>query len=305
MVVGVVGRAGGRTGALALVVLVAAFAGGFPSAAVALQTAPSRDAGQTNTSAQRLPPAQQDSVPQRVPRPEPSRRELLRDLIDVIARPPIERPMDGPDPAFEEPFQPQRLPPEPAPEREPAFEAVAEPVQPVVAQPRPVAPARPGSSVAPAAARPVPPVAAPPTPRPQAARPAQQAAPAQPSVASPTPATSAIALPPAAATVRAPGPPIAVPDSVSRAEDRPADPASGGRTYWPWLLIVAALVAVAAGVHRWRLRQMLDRTRSALALRPSLDPAEGNCVADGLVLAGPAMSIRSRLEMGSSAWQTR
>jgi len=301
--------AGVKTAALTIAVLAAGHMVVWPSAAVAQQSAPTSEDSQAETSARSAPPAVEDAVRPRKPRTEAPTDRLLRDLIDVITRPPIERPMDPPEPATLEPFQPQfspRDPVRPIPEPAEEFEPIAaEPVKPAAERPRPIAPARPSSSAAPPAARPLPPSAAPrvtPAPRPEAAPPPQEVAIAAQSV---TEAASA----PTPTTTPAPSPSLPMSDSQTTAAAPPAvilpDPESGGRTYWPWLLIVASLGAAAAAFHRWHKHRMLDRTRSALALRPSLDPAEGNCVSNGLALAGPAMSIRSRLEMGSSAWQTR
>jgi hypothetical protein len=72
-------------------------------------------------------------------------------------------------------------------------------------------------------------------------------------------------------------------------------------TIW-WVLLGLFGAAAAAAAWHWRNRAILAQTRAALALSPSLDQEAGLCSAPGLTLAGPRVALRSRLEMGSSAW---
>ena len=70
----------------------------------------------------------------------------------------------------------------------------------------------------------------------------------------------------------------------------------------PWLLIAAAVLAVAAALaaaHKVREHRRIARTRAALGLSPSLDPADGSGSASGLSLAKPPITIRTRLEWGA------
>jgi hypothetical protein len=59
------------------------------------------------------------------------------------------------------------------------------------------------------------------------------------------------------------------------------------------LLAAAAAIAAAAAVQRAR---RIAYTRGALSLDPRLDLADGASSLDKVGLAGPAMSIRTRLE---------
>jgi hypothetical protein len=59
-------------------------------------------------------------------------------------------------------------------------------------------------------------------------------------------------------------------------------------------------VAVAFGAaYKIREHRRLARTKAALGLSPSLDPAAGSSSASGLSLAKPAIAIRTRLEWGA------
>jgi hypothetical protein len=59
------------------------------------------------------------------------------------------------------------------------------------------------------------------------------------------------------------------------------------------------LAAAAVSMQRWRRRRTLKRTRSLLALSPSLDLGEGACRGGSLPADGPAASLRARLEEGA------
>ncbi|HEU0100126.1 MAG TPA: hypothetical protein VFQ67_15305 [Allosphingosinicella sp.] len=63
--------------------------------------------------------------------------------------------------------------------------------------------------------------------------------------------------------------------------------------------LLLALAAAGVGVQRWRRRKLVNRTRSLLALSPSLDLGEGACRAGSLPAEGPAASLRARLEEGA------
>jgi hypothetical protein len=63
------------------------------------------------------------------------------------------------------------------------------------------------------------------------------------------------------------------------------------------LLLVLAAAAIA--VQRARRRKLVNRTRSLLALSPSLDLGDGACRGGSLPADGPAASLRSRLEEGA------
>jgi len=63
--------------------------------------------------------------------------------------------------------------------------------------------------------------------------------------------------------------------------------------------LLLALAAAGIGVQRWRHRKLVERTRSLLALSPSLDLGEGACRGGSLPADGPAASLRARLEEGA------
>lgn len=63
--------------------------------------------------------------------------------------------------------------------------------------------------------------------------------------------------------------------------------------------LLLVLAAAGLGVHRWRHRRLVERTRSLLALSPSLDLGEGACRGGSLPADGPAASLRARLEEGA------
>ena len=84
------------------------------------------------------------------------------------------------------------------------------------------------------------------------------------------------------------------------AEDRPAGlsfrvAAIGGGLAALLLLLLAAAIAV----QRVRRRKLVNRTRSLLALSPSIDLSEGSCRGGSLPADGPAASLRARMEDGA------
>jgi hypothetical protein len=70
----------------------------------------------------------------------------------------------------------------------------------------------------------------------------------------------------------------------------------------PWLLLALAALSVAVALaagYKIREHRRLARTKAALGLSPSLDPAAGSSSASGLSLAKPSIVIRTRLEWGA------
>jgi hypothetical protein len=63
--------------------------------------------------------------------------------------------------------------------------------------------------------------------------------------------------------------------------------------------LLLLLAAAGVGVRRRRRRKLVNRTRSLLALSPSLDLGEGACRGGSLPAEGPAASLRARLEEGA------
>jgi len=63
--------------------------------------------------------------------------------------------------------------------------------------------------------------------------------------------------------------------------------------------LLLALAAAGVAVQRWRRRNLVNRTRSLLALSPKLDLGEGACRGASLAAEGPAASLRARLEEGA------
>jgi hypothetical protein len=63
--------------------------------------------------------------------------------------------------------------------------------------------------------------------------------------------------------------------------------------------LLLLLIASGVAVQRWRRRKLVNRTRSLLALSPSLDLGEGACRGGSLPADGPAASLRARLEEGA------
>jgi hypothetical protein len=59
-----------------------------------------------------------------------------------------------------------------------------------------------------------------------------------------------------------------------------------------------AAVAAAAAAATLRRARRIARTKAALSLAPRLDVVEGRSSFGALTLAGPPMSIRTRLEFG-------
>jgi hypothetical protein len=94
-----------------------------------------------------------------------------------------------------------------------------------------------------------------------------------------------------------PAPPPAAPPAAAPSAQRNSSLLSQS----PWLLLalLAVAAAFAAGTAWTRARQ-IARTRAALSLDPRLDLSEGSCSTGGLALAGPPMSIRTRLEFGNA-----
>jgi hypothetical protein len=64
--------------------------------------------------------------------------------------------------------------------------------------------------------------------------------------------------------------------------------------------VLLLLAAAGIAVQRWRRRRLLNRTRSLLALSPSLDLGEGACRGGERPAGEPAVSIRTRLEQGAT-----
>jgi hypothetical protein len=98
----------------------------------------------------------------------------------------------------------------------------------------------------------------------------------------------------------APPPPITPVREAGVAAPAPALPAQRNASLLsqsPWLLVLlfAAGAAIAAAI-AWSRARRIGRTRAALSLDARLDLAEGSCSAGGLALAGPPMSIRTRLD---------
>ena len=187
----------------------------------------------------------------------------------------------------------------------PAILQPVEPAAPVIGTPAPEPPAsaipppprsRPVASPAPATAvplnpRPAPPSAATPPPNP--------AAPAEPA------STGAVAEeipPPMPAPVEAVTPVATPPEPVPRAASPeptavPASQRSASMLESRWLLLaLLAAAATIAGAAAWNRARRLARTRAALSLEPRLDLSDGTCSLEGLALAGPPVSIRTRLE---------
>jgi hypothetical protein len=217
----------------------------------------------------------QSSVGVDAPKIDP---KLIIDVFKHLTRP---RPRPAPPPA--------PLPVEPA---KPVVAAPAlVPPRTVVTPPSKAVPTAAPAAAAPKVVKPrptplsPPATKAPPTPAPIAI--AEPAAPVEPVIARPV--------------VPAPAPaPVTPVRESSTAAPAPALPAQRNASLLsqrPWLLLalLAAAAAIAAATV-WSRARRIGRTRAALSLEPRLDLAEGSCSADGLALACPPMSIRTRLD---------
>ncbi|MEO5809180.1 MAG: hypothetical protein ABIR51_03770 [Sphingomicrobium sp.] len=186
-----------------------------------------------------------------------------------------------------------------------------EPVSPVV-KPSPAVP-----SYTPVAVVPASPVVVPTKPRPKSVQSAPRAIPAVkprpvqapvkhaqqpragPVVAAPPPEPPPIAEaappPPIAATP----PPVA---EIAPAPSPVAAPVTLARRPPAWVLLLIATLAAAAavGLARWRKVRRIARTRAALAFSPRVDWGAGAAEPRGFGLAGPAVTIRARVDWGEA-----
>jgi hypothetical protein len=112
----------------------------------------------------------------------------------------------------------------------------------------------------------------------------------------PQPAQAPAAPEPVASAAPQPVRTVAVEEAAPAVREQP------DRTIWWVLLGVIGAAAAALTARHWRNRAILAHTRAMVALSPSLDHNQGVCSGAGLALTGPQVAIRSRLEMGSSAW---
>ena len=187
----------------------------------------------------------------------------------------------------------------------------AEPVTPVVTP----SPALPGGT--PVAIVPASPVVAPVKPRPRPVRPTPRTIAAE----TPPPVHAAVKpeskpLPPPVIDAPLPAPPpiaeaapppivAATPPPVAEIAPAPspvAAPVTLARGPPAWLLLLIATLAAAAavGLARWRRVRRIARTRAALALSPRIDWGAGAAEPQGFSLAGPAVTIRARVEWGEA-----
>jgi hypothetical protein len=145
---------------------------------------------------------------------------------------------------------------------------------------------------------------------PAPAGPAERPSPENESVAEPAADQDNSSLPEqnlaAPAGPEVPAPPAEEPADPPAAKAASAGPVESGPTAVRPALIgggIAALLLIlaAAGIAIQRLnrRRLVNRTRSLLALSPSLDLGEGACRGGSLPADGPAASLRARLEEGA------
>ena len=211
--------------------------------------------------------------------------KLLIDVFNLLTKPRRPTAQPAPPPSTPAPVEPAAV--TPLPVVQPAAVPVAPRPVPrgvvvvplvVKATPSPTPKPSPLPKPLPRAEPPTP-LAAPPT----AAGPAP---PAEPAIAAPVEPA-----PPPQAPVIHSGPPAS--PVVSPAQ-RSASLLSQGN----WLLLALLAAAAIAAAATWNRARRIARTRAALSLAPRLDLSDGSsCSVDGLALACPPMSIRTRLEM--------